>query len=314
MNGGSATGSAGWSGSGTPNPYGGGGGGGGVVAGGGGAGGHTVISHSGSDGMDCVIVNYRTPQELTVFLQSIELITHSNIVAHWSVVNVDPTPADLKVAEEWVGTNPYRHHLTIPTNVGYAAACNIAAIMGWQSAIGFFNSDMRILPAQTDVLDSCMDLLFSHTDIAVVGPRQVDERGRITHGGIFGTLAAPRPRGWMQVDKGQFSDVAPAVTVSGSAYIIKRHVWQTLTHCPIYQKFTGGTSGAFLPTPHYYEETACSYHAKAHGYEIMYNGDAVMEHRWHRSSPVGGVAEREHMPKSRTIFRDFCNAHGIQHD
>lgn len=303
-------------------------GGGGTVSSGGGGGGSSVYSSgagiagggiSSARGMDGVIVNYRTPGELAVFLESIELLRHppragSAGVANWWIVNVDPTPADVKVAEDWVSANPYRHHLQTGTNVGYANACNMAAVRGWQEAIGFFNSDMRILPEHLDVFDSCLNLLFSDPDIAIVGPRQVDERGRITHGGIFGTLTAPRPRGWMQHDQGQCSDVLPAVTVSGSAYIVKKTAWTTLTDCPIYQKFTGGAIGAFLPTPHYYEETACSYHAKSHGFEIMYNGAAAMEHRWHRSSPVGGIAEREHMPKSRSLFRDFCDMHGIQHD
>ena len=162
----------------------------------------------------------------------------------------------------------------------------------------------------------------------VYGPKQRDEKGNITHAGIFGTNTKPQHRGWKAKDPGDelFRDTLGAVTVSGSAYFVKKAVWENLTYDPQYIELLGYlvgsgkvpswsilSDGAFLPTPHYYEETWCSYFARHRGYSVIYDGHVSIGHSWHASSDVGG--EQDSMFKvSQSIFRDACDLMGIERD
>lgn len=261
-------------------------------------------------GVDVVMVNYRTPDDALGFADSY-LESRIGESSLW-VANVDPTERDADVVDLALINMTGEHGLvTWDENVGYARACNDAALYGNREIIGFFNADTRLSPGLLREIVAGFD---RHPSWAIVGPRQYDDQNRITHAGIFGTEAQPKLRGWKEYDIGQFNDVDEnAVSVSGSAYFIHRNVWQILTDCPIYREIAPEADGAFLPTQHYYEETWCSYHARAHGYCVVYYGAVGMLHRWHQASPVGGFAERV-MPMSQQMFRDACDLHGIDHD
>lgn len=263
-------------------------------------------------GVDVVVVNYRTPHDLHGFLNAFREVQRE-VPCSLIVSNVDPEPDDELVAELQLET------IDVPVfysnwayNCGYANACNEAATVGRRRTIAFFNADTRILPG---VLKECDAHLWSDPTYAALGPRQIDDDGLITHGGIFGTHDHPSFEGrWKRRNSPEYADVRDdAISVSGSAYFIKRPVWTELTECEIYRQQAPESIGAFLPTEHYYEETWCSYHAHSHGYKIVYYGAVEMVHRWHQSSPVGGKAEKA-MPRSRERFRAACEAHGIPHD
>lgn len=261
-------------------------------------------------GLDIVVVNYRTPDDLESWVNS--FLKHEPTYPYdlW-IANVEPRDWDQRHGRFMHDLVPHATYVEFPTNVGYATAVNRCLEEGSRSVVLAMNADTRITPG---VLDECYEKLLSRPDWGVLGPRSTDELLRITHAGIFGTHEQPQLRGWLQKDRGQFSELRDdAVSVSGSAYFCKRHVWQELTDCPIYQSVAEGAEGAFLPTTHYYEETACSYHAVAHGYKVVYDGEDHLVHIWHRASPVGGWAEQQ-MGASREFFRVFCDAHGIPHD
>lgn len=249
--------------------------------------------------IDIVVVNYRTPSDLQKFIDSTRFISvpHKLIV-----IEVDPLHLHHHPAADIV--------INHSQNIGYARACNHGSILGINPYIGFFNADTRFLEG---AVETCLNVLESDDRFAIAGPRQIDDSGRITHAGIFGTLDKPMHRAWRQPDNDSLADLREAVTVSGSAYFIKRNIWDELTSCPIYQRESGNAEGAFLPTQHYYEETWCSYHAHSHGYKVMYVGAAKMIHLWHKASPVGGHAEAS-MSASREYFRRACEAHEIPHD
>lgn len=254
-------------------------------------------------GVDLVVVNYRTPRDLRDFLQSVEDY-RPTVPFSLLVVNVDPTPED----EEVVRGLPIDYK-QFNENVGFARAVNYGATFGDRETLAIFNADTRLMDS---VVTDCHYALQSHPDWAILGPRQIDEKDRITHGGFLphaGTI--PKDRGFRSREQGFFLDIRDdAVTVPGSAYFIKREIWDELTECPIYHKSYPEAVGAFLPTPHYYEETWCSFHARAHGYKVVYYGAATMIHKWHRASPRGGRAD-EQIPVSREIFQQACEAHGI---
>lgn len=288
-----------------------------------------MINHSTTelaDGIDLVVVNYRTPDDLRLFLKSVlDGLPFDGVLSTVTVVQVAPTEDDILMAEDMITRlNQAQPGLawqaSFSWNIGYASACNAGAALGSSGVVALFNADTILAE---DTLQRCYDFLAGHPSVGICGPRQVDEAGRITHAGIFGTNEQPRLRGWKQQGNDFQDERLDAVSVSGSAYFVKRIVWEQLTSCPVYQQFLEDRrfddsmaherEGAFLPTQHYYEETWASYHARAHGWKIGYVGSATMIHKWHKASPVGGHADRA-MPESRLLFRDACDHHGIGHD
>lgn len=256
-------------------------------------------------GVDLVVVNYQTPDDLEGFLTSY-INSDIQIPNTLHVVNVEPTDRDKDVALSASLVFPflYTEH---EENVGYARACNAAVRHPDREVVAFFNADTRL---SVGVVETCHAELMGTFLLGVVGPKQVDSQNRITSAGIFGTRAAPRLRGWKEQDLGQYDENEDCVSVSGSAYFVKRRAWDYLAACPLYPY---GSEGAFLPTQHYYEETFLSYHALEHGWGVRYVGQAKMMHEWHKASPVGSVESR-FMRVSQELFRETCDLHGIDHD
>lgn len=251
--------------------------------------------------LDIIVVNYRTPHLVDEFLESYR---KSDISLEHTLTFVDVDPV-----------TPWKHKhagkvITTYTNVGYSGACNIAVAQTDSDLILLLNSDVRLYP---QAVEKCVETLTSDDKTAVVGPLQVGDDGRVTHAGIFGTLERPRHRAWRGRVTPALRNTEPCVTVSGSVYFTKRSVWDELSSCSLYRDLYPDVEGAFLPTPHYYEETWYSYHAQAHGYQVVYCGQACVYHGWHKSSRVGEV-ESKYLATSQQIFREACDHHGIPRD
>lgn len=251
-------------------------------------------------GVDIIVVNYQTPDDLQGFLDSLDVqVPHDVFIG-----NVAPTESDTKVMNDYGDTHPC-WRFDWPDNVGYAHAVNEMAAVGDREVIAIFNADVRVWPAS---IESCAYALMADDLWGVLGPLQLDESGRVTHAGIFGTNAEPKFRGWRSHNSDEYHDVREAVTVSGSAYFVWRKLWEDLARCD-------GNTGAFLPTPLYYEETWCSYHARCHGYKVMYYGPVTMTHKYHQSVLQSGEHEAMRKMKiAREMFREACDGHGIEHD
>lgn len=258
--------------------------------------------------IDLCIVSYNTLDKLRRLLRSLEPFdpTLYNLYVADNG-STDGTREALMPALEFYKTKGI--HFIFNENIGYAAACNQLASYGSGDVIALLNADVWLT---NDDLRKIQRVFNTINNAAILGPKQRDEIGRITHGGIVGTLESPQHRGWMQpdTDDSAYRDWVECVTVSGSAYFIRRYVWDTLTQCKIYQELCPGAVGAFLPTPHYFEETWCSYHAHAHGFQVFYDGRVSIGHSWHASSPLHGEADKQ-FPISQAIFRHACQAHGI---
>lgn len=262
--------------------------------------------------VDVIVVNFHTPEDLETFCQSLDEQTG---VSSITIVNNEPRFMDRSVANSLAKELGARV-LTNEENVGYARAVNAAAVGLTAPILAIFNSDVRLM---TSSITAMADFLDAHDEVGIAGPKQVDSKGRITHGGIVGTNRRPVHRSWHRRDTGQCDDVLTnVVTVSGSAYFVKRACWDELTACPIYQgsakKMRGVVpTGAFLPTPLYYEETFCSVHAVAHGWKNAYNGKVKMIHEWQGSSKDHAVLSK-YVAKSRQMYRQACADHGIIHE
>lgn len=266
-----------------------------------------------------VVVSYHANEDLTNFCWSL-VKADPQIPFSVNIQLVEVTPEELEVAEGLVDMlaekATFAGITTHVDNCGYARACNDGA--HWTNLIvdadtyAFFNADTEIRPG---VLEHCVQTLWSDDSYAVVGPRQVTSAGNLTAAGIFGTEAHPQHRGWFEPSHdGRYQDIRPdCVTVSGAAYFIKAPVWNELRDCTLYQTADPDSYGAFLQTPHYFEETWCSYHARAHGYKVVYDGAVTMVHEWMGSTP-GHHWGAQKFEESRPIFRAACDIHGIEHD
>lgn len=275
--------------------------------------------------VDLVVVTYNAPQELMQFFLSLE--KHADVPFTLTVINNNGQNGQLRhVVEKWRWKEASTAHLMThyyqvsQSNVGYAQACNQGALIGDQTGryapyLILLNDDVKLTPG-------CLSKLLAHfdrpeyADVGILGPRQVSSEGVLTHGGIVTVNGRDTLRFWKAKDYGQANDEFDAPTVSGSVYAVRREMWDELTECAVYDRFCIDNlvppDGAFLPTPHYYEETWCSYHARDHGWGVRYQGDVAFIHEWHRSSPVGGIAETEYFKKSEAMFRAACAAHAIE--
>lgn len=267
--------------------------------------------------IDVVVVNYRTPELLKKFIDSYQFQDEQSVLAtELTVIDVDPTTDNYEAVSEYMSKYPFQiNYWPIFYNCGYSGACNFAASMGDSPVIAFFNSDTELY---SDTLETCYSILQSDDSYAIAGPMQVNSSGNITHAGIFGTNDAPiwgiDGMGWQSRNTKAYNQTRDdAITVSGSAFFVKRSVWNEMMNDARYRDLYPEAEGAFLPTPHYYEETWCSYFARHLGYKVVYVGETMMIHEWHKSSEVGSV-EGTVMGISRGMFRDACDAFGIIHD
>jgi hypothetical protein len=261
-------------------------------------------------GTDVVVINYRTPEDLQEFCQSLHGEPGIESV---TIVNNAPRRIDEETAAHEAPALGARV-INNEENLFYARAVNAAAVGLTAPILAIFNADVITSPGS---IEAMADFLNFYNEVGVAGPRQVDQKGHITHGGIIGTTRRPVHRGWQKKDYGQYTDIIlDAVTVSGSAYFVRRECWDALTECQTYQdscvRLTGERAlGAFLPTNHYYEETFCSVHASRHGWKNAYNGQVRMVHKW-----LGSCKDRdqlaEYTRQSRAMYREACADHGIQ--
>lgn len=249
--------------------------------------------------VDLVVVSYKTDRLLTEFIDSYYEFFPST-TSTLTVMDVDTQGADQFYGNDF-------DYVPISSNCGYNLACNLGATLGTADVIAFFNADTRFV--DDGCVDRCVDFLLEHHEVGIVGPLQYNSSKKVTHAGIFGTLENPAHRGWQSDQLHLFRRDEKAVTVSGSAFFVKRKIWNDLTDCRIYRQQYPNVQGAFLPTAHFYGETAAAYHAQAHGHEVWYLGSAEMIHEW-AQSPLADIRTNE----SRQMFRSFCDHHQIRHD
>jgi GT2 family glycosyltransferase len=258
--------------------------------------------------IDLCVVNYKTPKHLNRFLES---LTGSRRQRDWNLFIADNGGDDESLAV----IDAYKDeiaHVDLNENIGYSAACNLLASHGKAKYLALLNADVWMRDEHLEAIEAIMD---ADETIAILGPKQRNERGEIVHGGIVGSNTRPVHRGWRKSDQEDilFKDQIDCVTVSGSAYFVRRDVWEELGNDPEYKDLFPDALGPFLPTPHYYEETFCSYFARHRGYRVVYDGTVTLGHTWHASSDVGGGADKL-FKVSQSLFREACSRLGIETD
>ena len=270
--------------------------------------------------IDLCVVNHNTRQLLQRFLDTL----HDEIVSpdgalkkNWNLYITDNDSTDDFIS--WIRKNEERYQIDrtyLRENIGYSAAVNMMASKSKSSIIGILNGDVWMTSKDCTRIEQIFN---QNEDIHILGPKQRDEKGFITHAGIIGSNVHPKHRGWREHDPHDllYKDQIDCVTVSGSAYFVRRDVWDAMTSHPKYKEMYPNAIGAFLPTPHYYEETWCSYFARYLGYNVIYDGTVSIGHSWHASTPRPGEGishADKYFPISREIFRKACDYIGIERD
>lgn len=275
--------------------------------------------------MDLCIVSYNAKDKLERMINTMDPSEREGLY-RILVRDNNSTDGSSQYIREQLGQGRI-DELTIGPNVGYAYACNELAMEGYNDIVALLNGDVWITRPQ---LLQVQQFFNSHPDVDIMGPKQRDERGYITHAGIFGPNNAPKHRGWKMRDPHDklYRDIVDATTLSGAAYFVRREVWEELAGADefqhIYDTVNKQTSrilnvpetdalGAFLPTPFYYEETFCSYYARHKGFKVVYNGEISIGHSWHGSVTTGSKMDQM-FKVSRKMFRYACSSLGIEHD
>jgi hypothetical protein len=259
--------------------------------------------------VDLVAVAYQAPTETARFLESLSKV---DVPFTLTVVeNHSPDSQVLTVLEKWrdqvTALEMCRSYMVLPqdSNYGYAHACNLGSCMGHAPYLALLNCDIAF---ESNCVRTIIEYFETHPAVGVVGPRTTTSDGCLTHAGILrGADGRDTHRAWMETDSDLYADVLSVPTVSGATYFVRRTCWKELTECPSFQDTTHA-QGAFLPTQHFYEETWCSYHARAHDWDVVYLGTAKMIHEWHRSSPQGSIT----LTQAEDQFRKACADHGIE--
>lgn len=270
--------------------------------------------------IDLCVVNYNTRKLLQRLLDTLHQGIESPngaLTKNWNLFITDNNSTDDFIP--WIRENEEKYQidrLYLRENIGYSAAINMMASKSKAEIIGVLNGDIWMTSEDCSKIQSIFE---SNQDIHILGPKQRDENGFITHAGIVGTNTAPKHRGWREYDPEDilYKDTISCVTVSGSAYFVRRDAWDAMTNHPKYQEIYPNAIGAFLPTPHYYEETWCSYFARHLGYNVVYDGSVSIGHSWHASTPKPGEGVShadKYFPISREIFRRACDHIGIERD
>jgi len=274
--------------------------------------------------IDLCIVNYNTQSEIYRLVNSLGKQSLNGSLYNLTIWDNQSVDGSQQLLRDLQSQYDIKVELC-DKNVGYSRACNAMGNSGSSDIIALLNSDVWF--SESDLL-SIHKAFDENQDISILGPKQRDEQDRITHAGIFGSNTKPQLRGWKEHDPNDilYRSLEKCISVSGSAYFIRRSVWLDLAQhkdyhkaiqCLIDNKLLNPNDldnlGPFLPTPHYYEETFCSWFARHLGYGVYYDGRTSIGHSWHASHEVGSPADKM-FKRSQHMFRIACDNIGMTHD
>jgi GT2 family glycosyltransferase len=181
----------------------------------------------------------------------------------------------------------------------YAQSVNKSLARGTAPYVLALNADTRMLEPP----DKIVSLFENDQTIAVIGPRQIDQNGRLTAAGTVGTNLKREIRFWLQPFQHHADECAEEAldvpTISGSVYFCRREVWEEL--------------GGMLETEHFLEETFLDFAVRHAGHRVVYTGQTTWEHLFNQS-PVNEQWRAEVAARSRETFRQACAERGIECD
>lgn len=265
--------------------------------------------------VDLLVVNYNTKDKLERLLKTLNDTSGSNRIP-WKLYVADNGSSDGTYEMLRKNADKYRiESIFRNPNIGYSAAINSMAAVSRSDILCAVNADTWFT---NNHVNQAIETFKYHKNQAIMGPKQIDERGLIRHGGIFWEGDKSKPpyhRGWSEFDgyDQAYKDRHQCWTVSGSIYYVRRSVWDEMTNHSGYRSLHPRAQGAFLETFMYFEETFTSVFAEHLGYEVWYDGTIeTAGHSWHASNNPGDNVH--HFHKSKEIYRRTCDALGIHHE
>lgn len=158
--------------------------------------------------------------------------------------------------------------------LSYAESINGALKHGAAPYVGALNADTWMIDRAS--LRIIATLFNYHPDVAVIGPRQVNNQGRLVHAGIIGNNHVRTHRFWQtplpEADHLCAENLLDVPTVTGSVYFCRREVWEQ-------------HGGFYEGCRHYFEETALDFKIRHAGWRVCYTGATTFGHLW-QSSPL----------------------------
>jgi len=237
------------------------------------------------DRVDIVIINYNTKEEIKDCLESIKELTDYN----YQVIVVDNNSTDGSI--EYLESLDWIDLIKNDDNLGYARACNQGIKKGNSEYILLLNSDIRVTEGW---LKPLVEMASSDDEIAVVGPKLINEAGEIVGAGVTELDETCSPRGWKEEDSdGKYDEVEECVSVGGAAYLIKRELIPEI--------------GLFDERYFFYfEETDYSLRVREKGYKVIYCPKSKIYHLHEGSlkegDEVGRKKRNKYFSESQELF------------
>lgn len=265
--------------------------------------------------VDLLVCNYNSRDMLRRLLD----ILHSDYEPDvWTLTVADNGSSD--GSKEWLETNVDNYHirnLHFNENIGYARAINKMAAETNNDVLCAVNADTWFT---TKHVKEVVGFLTKNPNVAITGPKQIDEKCRIRHAGIYWSGIKghhPVHMGWARPDPNDlmYKEDHPCWTVSGSIYYVRRSVWNAIAQYEPYHKLGLNPDGQALPHFElFYEETMVSQLAHHLGYEVWYNGTSeTAGHTW-----SGSKTDQSRLnalsAQSRQQYINLCDTLGIKHE
>ena len=179
-------------------------------------------------------------------------------------------------------------------NLGYAGGNNMGAKVAIGEILFLLNDDAWLLPG---ALEAVLARMSTDPSIGVVGGKVYDPDGRtLQHVElVVNNQAVSWYIGAGERDQGQYDDEREVEYVTGSAWAIRRELWERL----------GGLSEAYFPG--YFEDVEMCWAARRLGYRVIYLPGARVCHEGMRT--VGhlsrGYYYLYHRHRVRFLLRTF---------
>lgn len=268
--------------------------------------------------VDLLVCNHNSRSLLERLLNTLHSDYEPDV---WTLTIADNGSTDGSV--EWLKqlavTGNYQvSNIYFNENIGYARAINKMAADTSNDILCAVNADTWFT---TKHVKDVINFFEENPNVAIAGPKQMDEQSRIRHAGIYwaGKKAYhPKHMGWERKDPQDlmYKEDHPCWTVSGSLYYIRRKVWNAIAEWEPY-KSLGFNPKQYHCMPEfdlYYEETLVSQLAHHLGYEVWYNGTSeTAGHSW-SGSKADLKTLSQLAAKSRAQYIYICDKLGIPHE
>ncbi len=245
-----------------------------------------------------ILVNYNTKEMTTRCLHSLFEQTNPDLI---ETTLVDNASEDGSVAE-FETKFPELRITKSATNLGFAAANNLAANQGTTTYIFLLNTDTIVLDR---AVERVLEFANKHPDAGIWGMRTVFEDGSLNPFSCFGDMSAwslfcslsglsrafdkspvfnPEEYAGWQRDSDRDVD-----NVSGCAFLIRRDLWQAL----------GGFDEAFFM---YGEEADLCHRARKMGYQPKITASAEVVHLMGKSYKMRSNMWEHMLRAKRTLI------------